>query len=199
VWFPQLAVNLPPNGIDFGCHAGTTCAIEFEPEHQAGMEGGLLSKLQSEGCTKQGSAMNCTKLQGYNDCVNIVNAHTLLGVQSCNPGMVLKEEDAADRDLTGTGCAKCNPAQMCQRNNGRIGEYLCPLQGNMMDLCQLSLKNGAILSCGVLVPASADQILKRGSCSENGETGAYVCPSGMMGLCQLYMKNKVVLSCQQGK
>jgi hypothetical protein len=197
VWFPQLAVNLPPNGIDFGCHAGTTCAIEFEPEHQAGMEGGLLSKLQSEGCTKQGSAMNCTKLQGYDDCLNIVSAHTLLGVQSCNPGMVLKEEDTADRELTGAGCAKCNPAQMCQRNNGRIGEYLCPLQGNMMDLCQLTLKNGAILSCGVLVPTSADQILKRGNCSENGETGAYACPSGMMGLCQLYVKNHVVASCEQ--
>jgi hypothetical protein len=197
VWFPQLAVNLPPNGIDFGCHAGTTCVIEFEPEHQAGMEGGLLTRLESEGCTKQGNIMNCTKLQGYNDCVNIVNAHSLLGVESCNSGMLPKEEEAADRTLT--QCATCPADEMCTRNNGKIGEYLCPLKGNMGNLCQLMLKNGSILSCGVLVPTPTDQILKRGGCNDNAQSGAFVCPSGMMGLCQQYVKNHVILSCQQGR
>jgi len=199
VWFPQLAVDLPPNGVDFGCHAGTTCVIDFEPEHEAAASTGLLQRLGSEGCTEHGSGMNCTRLQGYLDCENIVNAHSLLGVQTCDPGMTLKEEDSADKTLTGQGCTKCNTAQMCQRNNGRIGEYLCPLQGGMEGLCQTMLKNGAILSCGVLVPTSADQILRRGGCTENGETGAYVCPSGMVGLCQLYVKNQVVASCQQGR
>ena len=197
VWFPQLAVNLPPSGIDFGCHAGTTCVIEFEPEHQAGMEGGLLSRLESEGCTKQGSTMKCTKLVGYYDCENVVNAHSLLGVQSCDPngGMLLKEEESADRTLT--QCDKCPADEMCTRNNGKIGEYLCPLKGNMKDLCQVMLKNGSVLSCGVLVPNPADQILKRGGCSENTETGVFACPSGMMGLCEQYVKNHVVLTCQQ--
>jgi hypothetical protein len=199
VWFPQLAVNLPPNGIDFGCHAGTTCVIDFEPEHEAAASTGLQERLESEGCTRQGSTMNCTRLQGYNDCEIVVNAHSLLGVQSCNPGMVLKEEDTADRTLTGAGCTKCNPGDMCQRNNGRIGEYLCPLKGGMMGMCQQILKNGFVLSCGVLVPIQTDQILKRGGCNDNAEPGAYVCPSGMMGLCQLYVKNQVVLSCQQGR
>ncbi len=189
VWFPQLAVNLPPNGIDFGCHAGTTCVIDFEPEHESGAAGGLLSRLQSEGCTKQGSVINCTKLQGYNDCENVVNAHSLLGVQSCNPGMVLKEEDSADRTLTGGGC---------ERNGGRIGNYLCPVNG-MLGLCNTMLNNGAVLSCGVLVPQVVDEILKRGGCNDNAQTGAFVCPSGMMGLCQQYVKNRVVLSCQQGR
>jgi hypothetical protein len=197
VWFPQLAVDLPPHGIDFGCHAGTTCAIEFEPEHQAGMEGGLLSKLESEGCTKQGNVMNCTKLEGYNDCVNIVNAHSLLGVESCNSGMLPKEEESADRTLT--NCPTCPQDEVCTRNNGRIGEYLCPLKGNMKDLCQLMLKNGSILSCGVLVPNPADEILKRGGCQENTQTGTFTCPSGMMGLCEQYVRNHIAVACQQGR
>lgn len=189
VWFPQLAVNLPPNGIDFGCHAGTTCVIDFEPEHQAGMAGGLLTRLQNEGCTRQGSVMNCTKLQGYNDCVNIVNAHSLLGVQSCNPGMVLSEEQSADRTLTGGGCT---------RNGGRIANYLCPMNG-MLGLCNTMLNNGAVLSCGVLVPPQVDQILRRGGCNDNSTPGVYACPSAMMGLCNLYVKNRVIASCQLGK
>jgi hypothetical protein len=103
--------------------------------------------------------------------------------------MVLKEEDSADRTLTGGGC---------ERNGGRIGNYLCPVNG-MLGLCNTMLNNGAVLSCGVLVPQVVDEILKRGGCNDNAQTGAFVCPSGMMGLCQQYVKNRVVLSCQQGR
>lgn len=42
-----------------------------------------------------------------------------------------------------------------------------------------------------------DQILQRGGCSDDGQSGTYECPSGMMGLCQLYVKNKEVVSCKQ--
>ncbi len=189
VWFPQLAVNLPPNGVDFGCHAGTTCVIDFEPEHQAAETSADLARLESEGCTRQAEVITCTRLQGYNDCRSVVGSHTILGVQSCDPGMVLKEEDSADRTLTGGGC---------ERNAGREGDYLCPLKG-MLGLCNTMLKNGAILSCGLLVPPSTDQILKRGGCNDSERAGAFVCPSGMMGLCNLYVKNGVILSCRQGK
>lgn len=30
VWFPQLKVQLPPNGVDFTCHAGTTCGHQYK-------------------------------------------------------------------------------------------------------------------------------------------------------------------------
>jgi len=30
VWFPQLSVQLPPNGLDFACHAQTTCTREYQ-------------------------------------------------------------------------------------------------------------------------------------------------------------------------
>ena len=188
VWFPQLAVDLPPNGIDFGCHAGTTCVLDFLPEQQAAMTSGLVARLESEGCTHRGSSMACFNMRGYNDCLAALNAKPRpLDVQSCDPGMALKAEDSADRTLTGGGC---------QRNNGRIGEYVCPMEQGMLGLCQTMLKNGAILSCGLLVPSSTDQILKRGGCTA-GQPGNYACPSSMIGLCQLYVKNRVILACSQ--
>ena len=30
IWFPQLAVQLPPGGVDFSCHANTNCVKYFE-------------------------------------------------------------------------------------------------------------------------------------------------------------------------
>jgi hypothetical protein len=188
VWFPQLAVNLPPNGIDFGCHAGTTCVLDFRPEFEAGVTGGLRAQLLGEGCTVQGSQMSCTKIQGYQACQNAVRSNELLGVQSCvEGGMLPKEEDAADRTLTGGGC---------QRNQGREGDYLCPVKG-MLGLCNTMLTNGAVASCSALVPIQVDQILKRGGCRSDS-TGAYSCPNGMIGLCNLYVKNQEILACKLG-
>ncbi len=188
VWFPQLAVNLPPGGVDFSCHQGTTCVFDFQPVTQAAVTSGLIKRLESEGCTQRGNVLACTRLQGYLDCDNAVKTEHPLGVQSCDPGMVLKEEDSADRTLTGGGCQR----------NGSIGNYLCPMEQGMLGLCNTMLNNGAILSCGILVPTSTDQILKRGGCTgDAGKPGAYLCPSGMMGLCQLYVSNKVIFSCQK--
>ena len=144
----------------------------------------MRQELESQGCTTQGSVMTCTKLQTYNACEEAVRNHTMLGIQSCNPGMALKEEASADRTLTGGGCQR----------NGAIGNYLCPIKG-MLGLCKLMLSNGAVLSCEVLVPTSTDQILKRGGCTGSG--GVYACPSGMIGLCNDYLKNGVILSCKQ--
>ncbi len=141
VWFPQLAISLPPGGMNFSCHAGTTCVIDFQPVYNA--------------ATGQVQDMS-------------------------------KERDVADRTLTGGGCQR----------NGAEGNYLCPVNG-MLGLCNAMLKNSAVLSCGALIPTSTDQILRRGGCTEEGQSGTFQCPSGMMGLCQLYVKNKVVLSCQQ--
>jgi hypothetical protein len=103
--------------------------------------------------------------------------------------MLPKTEDAADRTLTGGGC---------QRNQGRLGDYLCPVKG-MLNLCNTMLNNGAVASCGVLVPVPVDQILKRGGCrNSQGQLGDYACPAGMMGLCNQYVKNQEILSCKAG-
>jgi len=146
IWFPQLAVDLPPNGIDFGCHAGTTCVVDFA--------------------------------EVYNASTGQVNNMT-------------KEADAADKTLTGAGCKRLGV-----RASGEAGKYVCPVKG-MLGLCKAMLSNGAVSSCGALVPTSTDEILKRGHCT--GNDGAYVCPQDMIGLCNLYLKNEVILSCKLGK
>lgn len=140
IWFPQLTVDLPPGGQDFGCHAGTTCVLDFQPVYN----------------TTSGQV-----------------------------GDTSKERAAADRTLTGGGC---------QRNNGREGDYLCPVKG-MLGLCKAMLSNGAVSSCGPLVPSVVDQILQRGHCT--GGNADYVCPKDMMGLCNDYLKNHEILSCKQ--
>jgi hypothetical protein len=37
VWFPQVALDLPPGGVEFACHEGTSCSrsYTFSPAHQS--------------------------------------------------------------------------------------------------------------------------------------------------------------------
>lgn len=35
IWFPQLGIDLPPHGADFGYHAGTTCVVDFAEVYNA--------------------------------------------------------------------------------------------------------------------------------------------------------------------
>jgi hypothetical protein len=39
VWFPQIAVTLPPGGVNFGCHAGTVCARDYKFSPSGQQEG----------------------------------------------------------------------------------------------------------------------------------------------------------------
>ena len=49
VWFPQLAISLPPGGMDFSCHAGTTCVMDFQPVFNAAT-GQVQGHEQGAGC-----------------------------------------------------------------------------------------------------------------------------------------------------
>ncbi|MCW1403697.1 hypothetical protein OKA06_15815 [Novosphingobium sp. MW5] len=54
VWFPQLALKLPPGGVDFACHEGTECSrvITVSPgglKEQAGAEGVMGMELEKWG------------------------------------------------------------------------------------------------------------------------------------------------------
>jgi hypothetical protein len=186
VWFPQLAVDLPPGGMDFSCHAGTTCVLDFEPEHQAGLTNGVMQNLKNLGCVQQGSAMMCAKLQGYTACQNAVNSHSILGVQSCDGSMALREEQVADQTLTNGGCT---------RQNAQIGRYYCPANG-MLGLCNTMAGNGAVLNCQLLAPPQVDQILRRGCSASPNQAGVYSCIPGMMALCNTYVKNGFALMCK---
>jgi len=207
VWFPQLAVDLPPGGIDFGCHAGTTCVRDFQPEEgiKSSSTGGVKQQLLSEGCTVDGNKMICGKLQTYQACQNAMNVNALPGIKSCDPGMLPKEEESADRTLTGGGCERiggagifCTPA-FCH-------DYLCPV--GMLGLCNDILKNGVISSCTPLVPPAIDQELKKAGCNCGGVSGKvllsclpgnYYCSPGGMAKCNQEVKEQHILSCKPDK
>jgi len=145
IWFPQLSISLPPGGVDFGCHAGTTCVLDFQTTYNPG------------------------------------TGQVTGGGQD-----VTRERQVAYSTLTQGGCTGDSVQQ---------SDFLCPLNG-MYGLCETMLKNGAVASCGALVPPVVDHILRNGHCTGSG--GNYTCPNkGMVGLCETYVKNKEVLSCKQ--
>lgn len=47
IWFPQLAVKLPPDGVDFACHAGTICSRNFRFTQTGGAQATFLGQLDS--------------------------------------------------------------------------------------------------------------------------------------------------------
>jgi hypothetical protein len=187
-WIPQLSITLPPNGVEFGCHAGTTCIRDFRPVLDAAATSTNLPELAALGCTQHGTEMPCLTLAGYRRCQQVVKQGGLLGVQECTMGgMLPKSSVDADQMLLRNNQCHHNPD---------AGDYACPVQGGMYDLCETFLKNGTVASCIVLVPQSTEDILKRGGCSEdNAHSGQFSCPRSMMGLCGLYVNNKVILAC----
>src|SRR5581483_2580096 len=54
IWFPQLAINLPPGGIDFSCHEGTTCVLDFATTYNPGT--GAVSGTGGRDVTKERQA-----------------------------------------------------------------------------------------------------------------------------------------------
>jgi hypothetical protein len=40
IWFPQVAIELPPGGVDFSCHAGTICSRDIDVQ-------GLIGKTKA--------------------------------------------------------------------------------------------------------------------------------------------------------
>ena len=55
VWFPAVAVTLPPGGIDFSCHAGTVCRRDYvytaaaSTDPSAGLDGLTVKSDDSSG------------------------------------------------------------------------------------------------------------------------------------------------------
>jgi len=145
--------------------------------------------------------MNCTTVPSYSKCQPAVSAHQILGIQSCNPGLLEKELVTADHTLGGGGCVK-GAGERLHFPDGDFGAYAyaCPIKKGdqgMLGLCNTMRGNGVVLSCDVLVPAVTDQILKRGGCNGGTPSGVYACPSGMMALCNQFVNvGGVILACQ---
>jgi hypothetical protein len=140
LWFPQLAVDLPPNGVDFGCHAGTTCVVDFEPVYN-------LVTGQIEDTHKERDAADRTLLGGGCQRVNGQEGNYLCPVK----GMLgLCKTMMSNNAVSSCGALVPNVVdEILKRGKctGNNGEYACP-QG-MMGLCNLYVKNQEIVSCKV--------------------------------------------------
>jgi hypothetical protein len=138
VWFPQLAVDLPPNGVDFGCHAGTTCVIDFTPVFNAAT--GQVTDMTKERdvADRTLTGGGCHQNPGEGNYLCPVNG--MLGL--CQTMM---------KNSAVLSCgALINPTvdQILRRGcnqEGQTGVYDCP--SGMMGLCQLYVKNKEVVSC----------------------------------------------------
>jgi hypothetical protein len=139
VWFPQLAISLPPGGMNFSCHAGTTCVMDFQPVYNAGT--GQVQDMSKErdvadrtltggGCQRNGSEGNY--LCPVNGMLGLCNAMLKnSAVLSC--GALIPT--STDQILRRGGCTE----------DGQSGVFACP--SSMMGLCQLYVKNKVVASC----------------------------------------------------
>ena len=142
IWFPQLSVSLPPNGIDFSCHSGTTCVLDFQTSYNpnTGQVSGkgqnvtrerqvAYSTLTGGGCTadseQQGDFL-CPLNGMYGLCVTMLNNGA---VASCGALVV----PVVDHILRNGHCT------------GSAGNYSCPK--GMMGLCETYIKNRQVLAC----------------------------------------------------
>jgi hypothetical protein len=138
IWFPQLTVDLPPNGIDFGCHAGTTCVLDFQPVLNA-------ATGQVNDVSKEQDVADRTLVGG--GCQRVNNQE---GNYQCPVKGILGLCQAMLKNGTVLSCSPLVPTVVddilkrghCTSNNGA---YTCPQP--MMGLCGDYLKNQEILSC----------------------------------------------------
>jgi hypothetical protein len=139
VWFPQLAIDLPPGGMNFSCHAGTTCVLDFQPVFNAAT--GQVQDMSKErdvadrtlvggGCQRNGSEGNyLCPVKGMLGLCNAMLKNS--AVLSC--GALIPT--STDQILRRGGCAE----------EGQSGTFACP--SSMMGLCQLYMKNQVVASC----------------------------------------------------
>lgn len=151
IWFPQLALDLPAHGADFGCHADTTCVIDFAEVYNAST--GQVNNLAKEADVADKTLTHDGRGPQGGGCEP-------LGVRSPGePGKYLCPIKGGMLGLcqamlkTGSvaSCGVLVPPQVDKalRYNGYCtgdnGAYVC--KQDMMGLCNVYLKNQEILSC----------------------------------------------------
>jgi hypothetical protein len=142
VWFPQLAVDLPPNGIDFGCHAGTTCVMDFTEVYDA-------STGQVRDVSKEADVADRTLTGGGCQLVG-TRTSGQPGKYLCPVKGMLGLCQAMLKNDAVSSCGALVPNvvdEILKRGHctGSDGAYVCPK--DMVGLCDVYLKNQEILSC----------------------------------------------------
>jgi hypothetical protein len=138
IWFPELSVDLPPHGVDFGCHAGTTCVMDFQPVYNP-------STGQVKDMSKERAAADRTLTGG-----GCQRDHGQIGNYLCPvKGMLPLCKDMMSNGAV-SNCNALVPTstdEILKRGHctGENGNYACPK--DMIGLCNVYLKNEVILSC----------------------------------------------------
>lgn len=138
IWFPQLAVDLPPHGVDFGCHAGTTCVVDFEPVYNpsTGHIGDTSKEREVADRTLLGGG--CQRAKGREGDY-LCPVKGMLGL--CKT-MLSNSAVSSCGALVPTVVDEILKRGHC---TGNEGDYACP--EDMMGLWNQYLKNQEILSC----------------------------------------------------
>lgn len=139
VWFPQLAVDLPPHGVDFSCHAGTTCVVDFEPTFNPGSGQVSDTHAERDAADRTLRGGGCQRVNGQE------------GDYLCPVKGMLDLCRTMLRNNAVTSCGALVPQvvdQILRRGNkctANDGVYTC--QQDMMGLCNLYVKNQEIVAC----------------------------------------------------
>jgi hypothetical protein len=138
LWFPQVTVDLPPNGIDFGCHAGTTCLLDFQNVYNPST--GQVNNVSEEEATAD-------RILTQSGCQQVNHQE---GNYLCPVKGMLGLCQAMLKNGAVTSCAPLVPSvvdEILKRGHctGSNAAYACPK--DMMGLCGDYLKNQEILSC----------------------------------------------------
>ena len=146
IWFPQLAISLPPGGVNFSCHNGTTCVVDFKTAYNPSTgRAGSTSGGQTSS-SNENDVADRTLTQGGCERVNGKEGYYLCPVK----GMLgLCNTMLNNGFVTTCGALVPNVVDQILRNGhctGSGGNYSCPNKG-MMGLCETYVKNQEILSC----------------------------------------------------
>ncbi len=151
IWFPQLALDLPPHGADFGCHADTTCVIDFAEVYNANT--GQVNNLAKEADVAYKTLTHDNRGPQDGACEPLgARSPGEAGKYLCPiKGGMLGLCQAMLKTGSVASCGVYVPPQVdkalrykgyCTGDNGA---YVCAQ--DMMGLCNTYLKNQEILSC----------------------------------------------------
>jgi hypothetical protein len=122
VWFPQLAIEIPPNGINFSCHDGTICTHEYQQNGTQANVGAVtaadvVKQINAQGCDGPGSdnQFYCRSYQAWDNCIAHVSATPYKG---CG----LDSADQLSNILKSLDC----PNGYCNAVNQVMTPFGCP-------------------------------------------------------------------------
>lgn len=142
IWLPQLAVQLPPGGVDFACHAGTTCvrSYNFSPSRKNEIEGPTSAtdaELEEWGLKFDNQWLPQCPDKKCELAIKIVRQGTIFNVKK-----LTAEKEEASKSSGTFGLP--NPAPVLQKDIAILNAYLSAhaQAGSLVDEAKLRVAKG---------------------------------------------------------